>query len=128
MVPRPSIAPVDGNHLVLLVLVVVHLGRLGELSVPGGGGLFSRAGHSVGWVLYLLLLLRTASRSVIAEPGSYHHEDRGCCGDCYDGCEEEVICFFFLPVLSKLSCYKRFCLDITTTKESPLSVGLLVMF
>ena len=51
------VCPVDGDHLVLLVLVVVHLGGLGEPPVPGAGrGVLGGARHSVLGVQKLFLL------------------------------------------------------------------------
>ena len=62
------ISPIESDHLLLLVLVVVHLGVLGQLSVRAGSGrslLAPRTGDSIGGVLDVL-----ASLGVAANPAN----------------------------------------------------------
>merc|ERR1719270_2213340 len=100
LVPRgPVVAPVDGDHLVLLVLVVVHLGGLRQLPVrPGGGRAFlRRPRHAVGrLVLRVLPRLGLHETLVVAVAGSDNNEHGRCCRTRNNGSEKEVIRFLFI--------------------------------
>lgn len=62
------ISPIESDHLLLLVLVVVHLGVLGQLPVRprGRGGLLAPGtGYTIGWVLNIL-----AGLGIATNPGN----------------------------------------------------------
>ena len=71
--------PVKSDHLLLLVLIVVHLGVLGELAVGAGRGrdlLAAGSGDAVGGVVHVLAGLGVAAHAVVAEAGADDAEGR----------------------------------------------------
>ena len=65
--------PVKSDHLLLLVLVVVHLSVLGELAVGAGRGrdvLAAGPGDAVGGVVDVLAGLGVAAHAVVTEAGA----------------------------------------------------------
>ena len=80
--------PVKSDHLLLLVLIVVHLGVLGELAVGAGRGrdlLAAGSGDAVGGVVHVLAGLGVAAHAVVAEARAHDAEGRQRRGDGHDG-------------------------------------------